>query len=67
VSDYTTDVKVQKLDKTTHDFVSGAHLQIIDKATGEVKADWWSNDSAMDISKVLNVGTTYILHEVSAP
>ncbi len=66
VSDFTTTLTVQKLDQTSHSAVDGAHLQILD-AQGNVKSDWWTNQSGERIDKVLDVNTVYTLHEVSAP
>jgi uncharacterized protein YacL (UPF0231 family) len=67
VSDYTTDLSVSKLAADNHDPVAGAHLQILDAASGAVVADWWSNESAERLDKVLNVDTDYVLHEEEAP
>lgn len=67
VSDYTTDLKVSKLAADNHDPVAGAHLQILDAASGAVVADWWSNESPERLDKVLNVDTDYVLHEEEAP
>lgn len=67
VSDYATDLKVSKLAADDHDTVSGAHLQILDAASGQVVADWWSNESPEQLAKVLNVDTDYVLHEEEAP
>jgi LPXTG-motif cell wall-anchored protein len=67
VSDFTTDVKVQKLASDTHEPVVGAHLQIIEKSSGSVVEDWTTDGSMQQFKKVLNVDTTYTLHEVSAP
>lgn len=67
VSDYTTDLKVSKLAADNHDPVAGAHLQILDAASGAVVADWWSNESSERLDKVLNVDTDYVLHEEEAP
>lgn len=67
VSDYTTDLSVSKLAADNHDTVTGAHLQILDAATGAVVADWWSTESPERLAKVLNVDTDYVLHEEEAP
>lgn len=67
VSDYTTDLSVSKLAADNHDAVSGAHLQILDAASGQVVADWWSTESPERLTKKLNVDTDYVLHEEEAP
>lgn len=67
VSDFTTDLTVSKLAADNHDTVTGAHLQILDAATGAVVADWWSTESPERLAKVLNVDTDYVLHEEEAP
>ena len=67
VADRTVHLNVNKLDRDTHEFVVGAHLQIIDKATGEVAADWTSDGTTQESARELDVDRPYILHEVSAP
>lgn len=67
VADRTVHIDVNKLDSDTHEFVVGAHLQIIDKETGEIKADWVSNGSTQASARELDVDRNYILHEVEAP
>lgn len=67
VSDFTTDVRVQKLAADTHEAVTGAHLQIIDASSGDVVEDWTTDGFTKEFAKELNVDTTYTLHEVSAP
>ncbi|MCH3967525.1 MAG: SpaA isopeptide-forming pilin-related protein [Atopobiaceae bacterium] len=67
VSDFTTDVRVQKLAADTHEAVTGAHLQIIDASSGTVVEDWTTDGFTKEFAKELNVDTTYTLHEVSAP
>lgn len=67
VSDYPTDIEISKLASDTHDPVRDAHMQVIDKATGKVMDDWWTSDRGHRITKVLNVGTEYVLHEEKAP
>jgi LPXTG-motif cell wall-anchored protein len=67
VSDFTTDVRVQKLAADTHEAVTGAHLQIIDGSSGDVVEDWTTDGFTKEFAKELNVDTTYTLHEVSAP
>ncbi len=67
VSDEVTKLYVSKLDATNHEFVSGAKLQIIEKATGKVVEEWTTGESVQSFERKLNVETAYILHEVSAP
>ena len=67
VADRTVHLDVNKLDRDTHEFVKGAHLQIIDKETGEVKADWISDGTTQESARELDVDRNYILHEVEAP
>lgn len=42
-------------------------MQIIEKATGTIVAEWTTKDSAESFEKKLNVETPQILREVSAP
>ena len=67
VADRTVHLNVNKLDRDTHEFVKGAHLQVIDKETGEVKADWISDGTTQASARELDVDRNYILHEVEAP
>ena len=67
VSDEVTKLYISKLDATNHEFVSGAKLQIIEKESGKVVEEWTTGESAEGFERKLNVETTYILHEVSAP
>lgn len=67
VSDDVTHVNVTKLDSTTHEYVQGAKMAIIDAESQEVVASWTTGSSSKEIDKVLNVDTPYILREVQAP
>ncbi|MGN0035297.1 MAG: SpaA isopeptide-forming pilin-related protein [Coriobacteriales bacterium] len=69
VSDYTTDLSVSKLAADNHDYVQGAHLQILDASTREVVdgCDWWTSDTPQELMKLLDVDTDYVLHEEQAP
>ncbi|MGI6055518.1 MAG: Spy0128 family protein [Bilifractor sp.] len=74
VSDQVSRLNIAKLD-TSGKYLKGARLQIIDKATGNVMADWTTTDGPETFArwfdeaqtKSMNVDTYYILHEVSAP
>ena len=74
VADQVSKLKVAKLD-TSGKYVKGAKLQIIEKATGTVKAEWNTADRPEEFARwfddaktvSMNVDTDYILHEVSAP
>lgn len=72
VADRTVHVDVHKLDRDTHEYVKGAHLQILDKETGEVMIEWTSGEDKQQVNRILDVSDenethVYILHEVSAP
>ena len=74
VADQVSELKVAKLD-TAGKYIKGAKLQIIEKSTGTVRAEWTTTDGPkafarwFDDAKTvpMNVDTDYILHEVSAP
>ena len=74
VSDQVSELKVAKLD-TAGKYIKGAKLQIIEKATGNVVAEWNTSDGPQSFARwfddaktlPMNVDTYYILHEVSAP
>ncbi len=74
VSDQVSRLNIAKLD-TSGKYLKGARLQILDRATGNVMADWTTTDGPETFArwfdkaqtKSLNVDTYYILHEVSAP
>jgi pilin isopeptide linkage protein len=72
VSDKVSKVQIAKLD-TSGKYVIGADLQIIEKNTGKVVAEWNTSEGNKVFNRFfsedepLNVDTDYILHEVSAP
>ena len=74
VADQVSELNVAKLD-TSGKYVKGAVLQIIEKSTGTVKAQWTTTDGPQAFARwfdeaqtvAMNVDTDYILHEVSAP
>jgi len=74
VADQVSELKVAKLD-TAGKYIKGAKLQIIEKATGNVVAEWTTSDGPQSFARwfddaktvPMNVDTYYILHEVSAP
>jgi pilin isopeptide linkage protein len=74
VADQVSELKVAKLD-TSGKYVKGAVLQIIEKSTGTVRAEWTTTDGPKAFARwfddaqtvPMNVDTDYILHEVSAP
>ena len=67
VADRTVHFNVNKLDRDTREFVVGAHLQILDKESGAVVADWISDGSTQQTARELDIDHPYVLHEVSAP
>ena len=67
VQDEVTKLYVNKLDTNTREPVTGAVLQIIEKDTGTVVYQWTSGETTQGMERVLNVDTTYILREVTAP
>lgn len=67
VADRTVHLNVNKLDSSSHEYVPGAKLQIVDKETKEVMIEWTSGTKAASIDRELDVDRTYILREVSAP
>lgn len=46
VSDEVTKLSVSKLDYTNHEFVTGAKMQILEKSSGKIVAEWTTGDSA---------------------
>ena len=74
VTDQVSRLNIAKLD-TSGKYLKGARLQILDRATGNVMADWTTTDGPETFArwfdeaqtKSMNVETYYILHEVSAP
>ena len=67
VSDDITRLEVNKLDKDTHEQVSGANMAIVERDTGVVVDEWVSDGTRHRMEKELNVDTVYILREVEAP
>ena len=72
VSDAVTNFKMAKLDSSSHAYVKGAQMVIINKDTQEVVASWTTGeepyvDKPYELTKTLNVNTHYILREISAP
>ena len=67
VSDDVTRVSVGKFDAATHEFVVGAHLAIVEKATGAVADDWKTEKTLHETTKVLDVDKAYVLREIEAP
>ena len=67
VSDDVTRVQVNKLDTTTHAYVEGATMAIINESTNEVVDSWITGSTTHECTKTLNVGTVYILRELAAP
>ena len=67
VSDEVTKLNVAKLDKNTHEYISGATMQIIEKNSGAVVLQWTTGGSAQYIERQLNVDVHYILREAVAP
>ena len=57
---------VIKKDALTEEPLSGAHLQVIHEATGDL-IDEWTSDNAPYLLRDLTVGETYILREIKAP
>jgi len=58
---------VNKYVTGTKNFVAGAKLTIVDKATGETVATWTTKRASYDLDELFEVGKTYILKETSAP
>ncbi len=67
VSDAVTQFKMAKLDSSSHAYVKGAQMVIINKETQEVVASWTTGESAFELDKTLDVNVHYILREISAP
>ena len=73
VADNITRVRIYKLEEGTLDPVEGAHLCIIEKATGRVITEWISDGTPHNILRThgdksfLDIDTEYILRELSAP
>ncbi|NLQ13553.1 LPXTG cell wall anchor domain-containing protein [Olsenella sp. KGMB02461] len=67
VYDEATTITFNKQETNTHNWVEGAKLQVVEKATGKVVEEWTTKASGEVLTAKLNVDTPYILHEVSAP
>lgn len=67
VSDDITRLHVNKLDRETHEPVTGATMAIIEKDTGTVVDEWVTDGTTHEIEKGLNVNVVYVLREMSAP
>lgn len=67
VADNVTRLDVNKLETGSRDAVVGAKMQIIDEETGAVVAEWTTDGSQHELSKILDIEKVYILREVSAP
>ncbi|MCF0114436.1 MAG: Cna B-type domain-containing protein, partial [Erysipelotrichaceae bacterium] len=65
VKDSKTSVKITKVDVTSHQEVSGAHIQLIDN-TSTIVDQWDSTGTPKEI-KGLATGVTYTLRETVAP
>ena len=66
VADEVTKLNVTKVDNQGN-YLTGAHLQILEKETGKVICDWVSTADTFSTLRELNVNTIYILREVEAP
>ena len=72
VNDAVTKLDIAKIDSSGK-YLPGAKMQIKEYNTGKVVASWTSGKEAeayqrwLDQGESLNVGTTYVLHEASAP
>jgi pilin isopeptide linkage protein len=74
VSDQVSELNVAKVD-SKGDYVKGAKMQIFEKSSGKVVAEWTTGDGLKEFSRwfdkaqtePMNVDTYYVLHEVSAP
>ena len=67
VSDDITRIQVDKLEAGTHEWVTGAKMQIVEAESGDVVASWTTGESTFELEKTLDVNKTYILREVIAP
>lgn len=72
VNDAVTKLEIAKIDSSGK-YLPGAKMEIREAETGKVVASWTSGKEAepfarwLDKGEPLNVGTYYVLHEVSAP
>ena len=67
VSDDITRIHVDKVEYGTHEFVTGAKMQIIVQETGEVVDEWTTDGTTHKFEKGLDVNVRYVLREVQAP
>ena len=67
VSDDVTRFSMAKLDRSSHQYVTGAQMAIINKNSQEVVASWTTGEGQYVLEKKLDVNTPYILRELSAP
>ena len=75
VADNITRLNVDKLEKGARDQVLGAHLAILEKETGNLVVDWWTDGKTKEISRnaddpnsgALDIDKVYILRELEAP
>lgn len=75
VADNITRLNVDKLEKGARDQVLGAHLAILEKETGNLVVDWWTDGNTKEISRnaddpnsgALDIDKVYILRELEAP
>lgn len=67
VSDEATHLNVDKLDSDTHEYVTGATMEIVNESTGQVVDSWVTTSATHENEKALDVGVTYILRELAAP
>ena len=67
VSNQAVHVGVIKRDQATNEALSGATLQIVDKATGEIVDSWTSTANEHSLAGKLDTNRTYVLRELIAP
>lgn len=67
VFDEATYVEFNKLDGRTHQWVEGAKLTIVDKATGNPVVSWITGKESKVVQGNLDVDKVYILREEQAP
>ena len=72
VADFVSKLNIAKID-TAGKYVKGAKMQIKERSTDKVVAEWDTAEEPMAFARYLmngeslNVDTEYVLHEVSAP
>lgn len=67
VYDAVTSLDFNKLDTRTHEWVEGAQLSVIEKATGQLVSSWTTGKAGHTIARQLDVDVEYILREDQAP